>query len=126
MLNRRLEKGGEERVWGKRAGLEFRMELRAEKEWVDGARKLCDFHKHAVERFSGKDEAGFFELRNVVGVHFVAVAMTLADFFLAVGFVRNRSLLEMRGVCTETHGRAVLSFRHMLFLLGHDVNDGVR
>jgi hypothetical protein len=50
----------EKRVRGKRAGFEFGVELGAEEEGVNLARKLGDFHEPAIGGLAGENEAAFF------------------------------------------------------------------
>ena len=66
-------------MWGKWAGFELGVELRAEEKWVDFAREFGDFHEYAVGRFAGKDEAAGLEFFYVLGIHLKAVAVTLMN-----------------------------------------------
>src|SRR3989338_7923633 len=108
-------------MWRKWAGLKFRVKLGTEEKRGLLAGQFSYFHKYPVRRNPRKNQAGFFELRDIFGINFISVTMALGNDFFAIRFTRNRPRLEMSGVSTQTHGRAVFAFRHMLFLLRHNV-----
>ena len=65
-----------------RAGFQFRMKLRSHEKFMFW--KLYDFDEVASRIDSRKYHALGFDLRDIVSVHFIAMAMALGDFLRAV------------------------------------------
>src|SRR3989344_3835933 len=102
------------------------MELGPEHEGMFSFRKLRYFHEPSVRRNTGKDKACFCETLNVLGIHFVAMAMALGDRPLAVGFTCNGSFHQIARICSETHRATVILLRKLLYLLGQYHDDRMR
>ena len=79
------------------------MKLRAEEKRVDFARKLGDFHEFLVWRNTGENEAGIFELFNVLTIHLKAVAVAFGDGRRALGAACNRPLFQDARIRAESH-----------------------
>jgi len=78
------DEGGEERVRCQRLGFEFGMELAAQEPGM--VRGFDYFYVDAVRCASSDAEAGARESFFVLAVEFVAMAVALGNFQLAVGF----------------------------------------
>src|SRR5579875_162893 len=98
------DEGGEERVGREGLGLEFGMKLAADEPGMVG--NFDDFDVHAVGSFAGDAEAGSGQRLFVIAIEFVAMAMTLGNFGLAVGFGGERAGLEFAGPGAKPHGAA--------------------
>src|SRR5579862_2769867 len=85
MLDGRADKGREKRMRFERLGFEFRMELAAEEPWMVGC--FDDLDVVLVGSAARDAEAGGRQDFFVVAIEFVAMAVTLADFELAVGAI---------------------------------------
>src|SRR5690348_13270682 len=98
------DEGGEKRMGLERLGLEFGMELAAEEPWVLG--RLNDFDVIFVGRAAGDFQAGGNQSFFIFAIKFVAVAVPLADFELAIGPMSERAGFEFAGPRAEAHGAA--------------------
>ena len=97
MLVRRADERLEQRMRLERLGLEFRMELAADEIRMTG--DFDDFDVRSVRRRAGDLQAAGNHRVFVLAVEFVAMAVALADFELAVylvGEVRARSCKARR------------------------------
>jgi len=89
-------------------------------------RQLGYLHQHAVGRAATKYEPCLLELLDVLGVDLVAMAMTLAYLFSLVGRMRYCPLFEHARVRAKAHRAAVVLVEHLFFLVGDDVDNGMR
>ena len=115
------DEGREERMRLERLGLEFRMELAAEKPRV--IRRFDDFDVIFVGSAAGDAEASSDEGLFVFAIEFVAVAVAFADFSFAVGFVGKGAGFELAGPRAEAHGAAHFVHAEQF---AQFVNDAVR
>ena len=65
-----------------RAGLELRMRLGRNEEWMGW--QLAHFHDPSVRGDTGKPQSAFHENGTVVVVYFIAVSVSFVDRFLTV------------------------------------------
>ena len=56
--------------------------------------------------YAADDQTSFFQLRHIVVVDLVAVAMTFADMFATVDFCGKAAPFEVNFLRTQTHGTA--------------------
>ena len=88
-----------------RIGSKFRVELTREEPrmiWqFDGFNQTL-----AACGYAADDQTGFFQLRNIIVVDLVAVAMAFADVFAAVDFCGKAARFEVNFLRTQTHGAA--------------------
>src|SRR5690606_807568 len=82
LLYRRLDETREQGMRIERLGLEFRMELHADKPRM--VRSLNDFRQHAIGRHARKDEAALLEALAIGVIHLVAMTVALADVVRAI------------------------------------------
>ena len=102
-------------------GLKFRMKLHRHE-----PRVVFDFnnlHQIATRINSADHQAGLLHRRDVVVVHFEAVAMTFANVSLPISAASMRAGLERTLVTAQAHGSALID---NLLLLLHHRNDGLR
>lgn len=114
---------GEDGVGLVRAGLEFGVELGADEKGVVG--DLDDFDEFLFGGDGADFQAGSLDLLAVGGVEFVAVAVTFADDFRAIEFVRLGSGEDVGIVGAETHGGAHVLDALLFFLEGDDGMRGI-
>jgi len=95
MFVARFYKSGKEWMRGQRLGFEFRMELHANKPRVIG--HLNHFHIDAVRSFSSNAKACGYQRRFVLAIEFIAMAVSLGNFQLAVGAIGEGARLEFAG-----------------------------
>ncbi len=85
-------------------GFEFGMELAAQEPWMVG--RFDDFNVIFVGSAAGDAEARAEQSFFVIAIEFVAMAVTLADFGLAVGFMCEGTWLQLAGPRAKAHGAA--------------------
>ncbi len=77
-------------------GLEFRVELRSNKEGVFW--EFDDFCKETVRTRAREEQSGAFQAIAVFGIEFVTMSMPLADFGLPISLGGSRARLQHAGV----------------------------
>src|SRR3954451_7199108 len=80
------------------------MELAAEEPRV--AFQLDDLDELAVGREAGHAEAAFLELRHVLGIDLVAMAVALVDLLDSICLPRDRTFLQRARILAEAHRAA--------------------
>src|SRR3954468_1575109 len=104
-----------------RLALELRMELARNKKRV--ILQFDDLHQFAIGRRAAKNEAGFFELRSIGIIEFVAMAMPLVHQERAIEMAGTGAHYQLARLRTKAHSAA---FLRNLFLLVEQGNDRVR
>src|SRR3954464_9741022 len=120
LFDRRRDEGREKRVRLAWLRLKFRMRLRPDKPRV--ILQLDDLHEIPPGIHATDDHARLLELRDVVIVHLVTMAMPFAYLLSTVSFVRERAGRESAIVAAESHRRALV---HNLLLFLHHVDHGM-
>src|SRR4051794_32497101 len=95
MLVRGADESLEQRVRLQRFRLELRMELATDK--VRMIRQLHHLHVSSIRRGTGNPQAAGSQCLFVLSVELVAMAMTFADFRLAVNFVGQSVRFDLAG-----------------------------
>src|SRR5579875_127482 len=107
LLYRRLDERGEQRMRIEGLGFELGVELDADEPGMVG--ELDDLGQLAVGRHAGEPHPGLLELRLVVDVDLVSVAVALADLGGAVDRGHARPGHEPRRIGAEAHGAAEIA-----------------
>src|SRR4051794_23009251 len=119
-----LEGGGDEvaeqRMGPGRLALELGVELHGQEPGVIG--QLDDLHELAVRAGAGHGEAVLLERLAIAVVELVAMAVPLADLFLAVGRERAAGGVEPARPSSKSHRAAALADAELLF---HERDHGV-
>src|ERR1043165_806793 len=86
-----------------RFGFVFRMELAGKKPRMFVARQLDHFNKFSIGRNATKHQPALFKLSPIFRIELITMSMALANHFLAVNFMGQRTISEIARPGTETH-----------------------
>ena len=104
-----------------RTALELGMELHADKELL--SRNLDGLYEPSVRRKTRKAKPGFLQGIAEIIIHFISVAMTLADFLFLVKPADDSPLTENARILSKTQSSA---FVYLVILTGHEVDYRIR
>src|SRR3546814_15619809 len=85
------------------------MELHANKPGM--IRPLHDFRQSAVWRHAREDKSALFQQIAIMGVHFIAMAVSLADVLIFIDRSDDAIPSQFGGISAKAHGAAQIAAR---------------
>ena len=119
--HRSLYETQKERMGPVRTALELGMELHADKELL--SRNLDGLYEPSVRRKTRKAKPGFLQGIAEIIIHFISVAMTLADLFPAVQPADDSPLTENSRILATTQSSAPV---YLVILAGQEGDYRIR